>query len=66
MKLAKFREGGRDGCLAVVSRDLRHAVRATGIAPTLLHALEAWEYFAPRLNQLSQSLNAGAAPPARP
>ncbi|EQD47253.1 hypothetical protein B2A_08501, partial [mine drainage metagenome] len=35
MKLGTLKEGGRDGTLIVVSRDLVRAVRATGIAPTL-------------------------------
>ena len=61
MKLATLREGGRDGCLAVVSRDLRRAVRAHDIAPNLLQALERWESAAPALEQLSRSLHAGAA-----
>ncbi|RBE77152.1 FAA hydrolase family protein, partial [Xanthomonas oryzae pv. oryzae] len=33
MKLGSLKDGGRDGSLIVVSRDLRTAVRATGIAP---------------------------------
>ncbi|MGH8153457.1 MAG: fumarylacetoacetate hydrolase family protein, partial [Rhodanobacteraceae bacterium] len=35
MKLATLKEGGRDGTLIVVSRDLGHGVRAADIAPTL-------------------------------
>jgi fumarylacetoacetate (FAA) hydrolase len=34
MKLGSLKEGGRDGTLIVVSRDLTKAVKATGIAPT--------------------------------
>ena len=34
MKLGSLKEGGRDGTLVVVSKDLARAVRATGIAPT--------------------------------
>ncbi|MDR7067995.1 fumarylacetoacetate (FAA) hydrolase [Pseudoxanthomonas japonensis] len=59
MKLGSLKEGGRDGTLIVVSRDLARGVRATGIAPTLQHALEDWSNTAPRLNALSESLNAG-------
>ena len=33
MKLGSLKEGGRDGTLIVVSRDLTRAVKATGIAP---------------------------------
>ena len=61
MKLASLKEGGRDGTLIVVSRDLKRAVRATGIAPTLQAALDDWSDSAPRLNALSDELNAGTA-----
>ena len=61
MKLGSLKEGGRDGTLIVVSRDLRHGVRATGIAATLQLALEDWSHLAPRLNALYESLNAGDA-----
>ncbi|MEL7886765.1 hypothetical protein AAG739_23780 [Serratia marcescens] len=44
MKLGSLKEGGRDGTLIVVSRDLRHGVRATGIAATLQQALEDWSH----------------------
>lgn len=61
MKLGSLKEGGRDGTLIVVSRDLSRAVRATGIAATLQAALEDWSNLAPRLNALSESLNEGDA-----
>ena len=61
MKLGSLKEGGRDGTLVVVSRDLSRAVRATGIATTLQQALEDWSNVAPRLNALSESLNQGDA-----
>jgi fumarylacetoacetate (FAA) hydrolase len=61
MKLGSLKEGGRDGTLIVVSRNLSRAVRADGIAPTLQRALEDWSNIAPRLNALSEALNAGAA-----
>ena len=61
MKLGSLKEGGRDGTLIVVSRDLTRAVRATGIAATLQAALEDWSNLAPRLNALSESLDAGDA-----
>ena len=61
MKLGSLKEGGRDGTLIVVSRDLSKGVRATGIAPTLQRALEDWSNVAPRLNALSESLQAGDA-----
>lgn len=58
MKLATLRNGSKDGRLVVVSRDLRHAVDATGIAPTLLSALESWDTAAPRLAALFEQLQA--------
>jgi fumarylacetoacetate (FAA) hydrolase len=61
MKLASLKEGGRDGTLIVVSRNLGRAVRAEGIAPTLQRALEDWSNIAPRLNALSEALNQGGA-----
>lgn len=61
MKLGSLKEGGRDGTLIVVSRDLSRAVRAAGIADTLQRALEDWSNAAPRLNALSDRLNAGQA-----
>lgn len=61
MKLASLKQGGRDGTLIVVRRDLGMAVVADGIARTLQQALEDWENTAPRLNALSETLNAGRA-----
>ncbi|MBL8262744.1 MAG: fumarylacetoacetate hydrolase family protein [Xanthomonadaceae bacterium] len=61
MKLGSLKEGGRDGTLIVVSRDLTRAVRADGIAPNLQRALEDWSNIAPRLNALSELLDAGTA-----
>lgn len=61
MKLGSLKEGGRDGTLVVVSRDLTRAVRATGIAATMQQALEDWSNTAPRLNALFEQLQAGAA-----
>ncbi|MEJ2602607.1 MAG: fumarylacetoacetate hydrolase family protein [Gammaproteobacteria bacterium] len=60
MKLASLRSG-RDGRLVVVTRNLRHAVAADGIAPTLQAALDDWENVAPRLEQLSLALHEGTA-----
>ncbi|MBL0028835.1 MAG: fumarylacetoacetate hydrolase family protein [Rhodanobacteraceae bacterium] len=61
MKLASLKQGGRDGTLIVVNHDLSMAVVASGIAPTLQQALEDWSNAAPRLNALSENLNAGHA-----
>jgi fumarylacetoacetate (FAA) hydrolase len=60
MKLGSLKEGGRDGTLVVVSRDLTRAVRATGIAPTLQRALEDWSNAAPRLNGVYEALEQGS------
>lgn len=61
MKLGSLKEGGRDGTLIVVSRDLTRAVRATGIADTMQRALEDWSNTAPRLNALAGKLESGEA-----
>ena len=61
MKLGSLKEGGRDGTLIVVSRDLSRAVKADGIAGTLQAALDDWSNIAPRLNALSEELNDGQA-----
>lgn len=61
MKLATLKEGGRDGTLIVVHRDLTRAVLATNIAPTLQAALDSWDTSAPRLASLFEELMAGEA-----
>jgi fumarylacetoacetate (FAA) hydrolase len=61
MKLASLKEGGRDGTLIVVSRDLAKAVRVSDIARTLQAALEDWSNSAPRLNRVYELLNASRA-----
>ena len=61
MKLATLNTGGRDGTLIVVSRDLKSAVAASQVAPTLQAALDDWDVKAPRLAQISAVLNAGKA-----
>ena len=61
MKLATITDGTRDGQLAVVSRDLRRAHLADGIAPTLQRALDDWGFVAPQLQALSARLEAGQA-----
>ncbi|MGY0505580.1 fumarylacetoacetate hydrolase family protein [Luteimonas sp. e5] len=61
MKLGSLKEGGRDGTLIVVSRDLARGVRAGDIAPTLQRALEDWSNTAPRLVALYEALNDGQA-----
>ena len=61
MKLGSLKEGGRDGTLVVVSKDLSRAVRVPGIAPTLQRALEDWSNAAPRLNGVYEALALSAA-----
>lgn len=60
MKLASLK-GDRDGVLIVVSRDLKRAVVAAPIAPTLQAALENWPTASVRLQALYDRLNAGTA-----
>ncbi|MCS6946193.1 MAG: fumarylacetoacetate hydrolase family protein [Steroidobacteraceae bacterium] len=61
MKLASLKDGRRDGRLIVVSRDLRRAVDAHLIAPTMLQALENWSSVESALRRLSDELNDGRA-----
>ena len=56
MKLASLKEGGRDGTLIVVDRELKRGVRATNIAATMQRALEDWPNVAPRLQALAENL----------
>ena len=59
MKLATLNDSTRDGCLTVASRDLKYALKADHIAPTLQAALDDWDYCAPQLEQLYNEVNAG-------
>src|SRR5678815_2565669 len=61
MKLARLKQGGRDGTLVVASRDLAKAVPASDIARTLQAALDDWGNAAPRLNRVYELLNASHA-----
>ncbi|MDQ2778981.1 MAG: fumarylacetoacetate hydrolase [Pseudomonadota bacterium] len=61
MKLATLDDGSRDGHLAVVSRDLATAHFATGIAGTLQRVLDDWNFLAPQLQDLYDTLNDGRA-----
>ena len=60
MKLASL-TGGRDGRLAVVSRDLSRAALASAIAPTMQAALDDWRHAKPALAELAVELEAGRA-----
>jgi len=59
MKLATLRNGTRDGCLVVVSRDLARAVPVPGIAATLQQALDDWGRTAPLLKGAAMGLERG-------
>jgi fumarylacetoacetate (FAA) hydrolase len=59
MKLGSLKQGGRDGTLVVVSKDLKRAVKAARIAPTMLAAIENWRQVEPKLQTLYKRLNAG-------
>jgi fumarylacetoacetate (FAA) hydrolase len=62
MKLASLKEGGRDGTLIVVNRELTRAVRASSIAPTLQKALDDWAAASPKLRVLAEQLAGDRAP----
>lgn len=66
MKLATYKDGSRDGQLVVVSRDLSTAHYATGIAQRLQQVLDDWNFMAPQLEDLYQTLNNGKARHAFP
>ncbi len=66
MKLATYKDGSRDGQLVVVSRDLGFAHYATGIACRLQEALDDWNFIAPQLQDLYETLNQGKARHAFP
>ncbi len=60
MKLASLK-GGRDGRLAVVSRDLSRALPAGEVAATLQDALDDWPRRKPALEALARELESGRA-----
>nr|WP_180202941.1 fumarylacetoacetate hydrolase family protein [Pseudomonas sp. SbOxS1]NYU02517.1 fumarylacetoacetate hydrolase [Pseudomonas sp. SbOxS1] len=59
MKLATLRDGSRDGCLHLISQDLRFMVSAADIAPTLQAAIDRWNVVSPAMQARYQALNAG-------
>ena len=59
MKLASLKEGGRDGTLIVVNRDMSKAVKVPDIAPTLQAALENWAATEPTLVEVFNRLQEG-------
>jgi len=63
LKLATRIDGSRDGALAVVSRDGRRYLDASGVAPTLQAALDGWDAAQPGLRALAARLDAGQGEP---
>jgi fumarylacetoacetate (FAA) hydrolase len=61
VKLATLKRGGRDGRLALVSRDLTRCLLVPGIAPTLQAALDDWAMVAPRLADRAATLEMNAS-----
>jgi len=61
VKLASLKDG-RDGRLAVVSKDLAWFTDASHVAPTLQAALDDWDRCEAELRGLAESLEHGAAP----
>ncbi|MCP5268103.1 MAG: fumarylacetoacetate hydrolase family protein [Zoogloeaceae bacterium] len=57
MKLASLKQGGRDGTLVVVSRDLTRCQPVPAIASTLQAALDDWKNAAPRLAEVYAAIN---------
>ena len=61
VKLATWKQGGRDGTLVVVSRDLARCRAVPEISGTLQQALDDWTETAPRLEAVYRALNASEA-----
>lgn len=66
MKLATLKQGGRDGSLVVVSRDLSRCCLVPEIAATLQAALDDWGTLSPKLRAVYARLNADEVDGARP
>ena len=60
MKLATLQQGGRDGTLVVVSRDLQRCRAVPAIARTMLAAMDDWATVEAQLRQVYEALNSGA------
>jgi fumarylacetoacetate (FAA) hydrolase len=59
VKIATLKEGGRDGTLVVVSRDLKRCVKAPRVAATLRAALDNWRTAARELALIAEMLERG-------
>lgn len=62
MKLGSLKQGGRDGTLVVVSRDLERAACVPGIVKTMQGLLDHWDSCARRLEEAYELLNVGEMP----
>jgi fumarylacetoacetate (FAA) hydrolase len=62
VKLGSLKQGGRDGTLVVVSRDLARAACVPGIVRTMQALLDNWNGCARRLEEAYALLNAGEMP----
>src|SRR5688572_3012948 len=62
MKLATLHDGSRDGALLVVNRLGTAYAEARGVASSLQAALDSWDVAEPKLRELAESLERGAAP----
>ena len=61
MKLATLNDGSRDGSLAIVSRDLKHARTVPDIARSLQGALDDWNRIEPLLRKAATELEAATS-----
>ena len=61
MKLGSLKQGGRDGALVIISRDLTRYITSVDIAVTMQQALENWAYVEPKLQRRYQQLYSGTA-----
>ncbi|MGI5308819.1 fumarylacetoacetate hydrolase family protein [Rheinheimera sp. WS51] len=60
MKLASLKNGSRDGCLVVVSRDLTRCVAIPEVANTMQQLIDNWAELAPKAETVYQALNQGS------
>lgn len=60
MKLASIKSESRDGCLAIVSKDLKKIHVAKSVCPHMRHAIENWNEIEPKLSALSKELEQGS------
>lgn len=60
MKFATLKNDTTDGCLLLVSRDLRKAIKIEHLAATLQHAIENWDALYRQFAELYDALNNGS------